>query len=342
MQVTTSPTAAATLEFMRAIVAVLLIAAATAADACTTFCTRGLFGRNYDFEIGYGLVMVNKRGVSKTAQTDHPATWTSRYGSITFDQFGRDNATGGMNEKGLVVELMWLSGTRYPESDARGELGNLEWIQYQLDTASTVAEVIASDAKVRITPANAPLHFLVADANGDSAAIEFLDGKMVVHRKANVLANDPYTESVAAMKRGARDRFARASHGLASATDVDGAFALLDEVAQPHTQWSIVYDIPNRVIRWRTAKNRTIRGARLAAFDFSCATPVLIADVDSDRFAVYSLERNAALVRRSVRGTSFLKNTPDAEIEQSARWPERSTCAATAELRHPGGRHAGF
>ena len=124
---------------MRIIVAVLAIAVATAADACTTFCAGGLFGRNYDFEIGYGHVIVNKRGVSKTSQTDKPASWTSRFGSITFNQFGRDSATGGMNEKGLVVELMWLDGTRYPAADARSEVGTLEWIQYQLDTASNVA-----------------------------------------------------------------------------------------------------------------------------------------------------------------------------------------------------------
>ncbi len=315
-----------------------MLVTAAAADACTTFCARGLFGRNYDFQIGYGMVMANKRGMSKTAQTEQPAAWTSRYGSVTFNQYGRDNATGGMNEKGLVVELMWLDGTRYPDADARGELGTLEWVQYQLDTASTVAEVIASDAKVRIAASGVPLHYLVADATGDVAAIEFLGGRMVVHRGAKVLANDPYEESVAAMKRGARDRFARATQGLSSATTVAGAFALLDEVRLPHTQWSIVYDIRNRAIHWRTTQNRTPRSVKLASFDFSCATPVQVADVDSDRFRDYTPEQNAALVRRSVRGTSFLQGMSDAEIEKSARWPERSTCGAPASS--PAGRAA--
>lgn len=312
---------------MRAMVAVLMLVVATAADACTTFCTRGLFGRSYDFEIGYGTVMANKRGVRKTAQTAKPASWTSRFGSVTFNQYGRDSATGGMNEKGLVVELMWLDGTRYPAADGRGEVGTLEWIQYQLDTASSVAEVIASDKKVRIAADSAPLHYLIADASGDTAAIEFLGGRMVVHRGANVLANDPYENSLAAMKGGARDRFARASGGLSSATSVTGAFALLDQVRQPHTQWHVVYDIRNRAIHWRTAVNRQPRSVKLSAFDFSCATPVQVADVDSDRFRDYTRELNAALVRRSVRGTSFLRDTTDAEIEEAARWPERSACA---------------
>jgi choloylglycine hydrolase len=312
---------------MRALIVILTLVSATAADACTTFCARGLFGRNYDFEIGYGMLVTNKRHVRKTSQTARPAAWTSRYGSVTFDQFGRDNATGGMNEKGLVVELMWLDGTRYPDADARPEVGGLEWIQYQLDTAASVADVLASEPKIRISSRAAPLHFLVADPSGDAAAIEFLNGKMVVHRGATALANDPYERSRATLKSGgADDRFARASKGLANATTVDGAFKLLDKVAQPHTQWSIVYDMRNRVIHWRTAENRERRSVKLAAFDFRCGTPVLVSDVDANAFREYTRAANAELVRRSTRGTSFLRDTPDAEIEASARWPERSTC----------------
>ena len=304
-----------------------MLIAATAADACTTFCTRGLFGRSYDFEIGYGMVMANKRGVRKSSQSANPAAWISKYGSVTFNQFGRDNATGGMNEKGLVVELMWLDGTRYPEDDTRGEVGTLEWIQYQLDTASTVAEVIASDKNVRIARTSAPIHYLIADASGETAAIEFLDGKMAVHRGAKVLANDPYEDSLDLLKNGSKDRFARTTKGLASAATVSGAFALLDGVRQPHTQWQIVYDIRNGAIHWRTAANRTQRSLKLSSFDFSCATPVQVADIDSDRFADYTRAQNESLVRRSTRGTSFLKDSPDAIIEETSRWPERATCA---------------
>src|SRR5688572_1406395 len=111
---------------MRFFVAIVFVLFATAADACTTFCTRGLFGRNYDFEIGDGMVVVNKRGMRKQSNTAVPASWTSRFGSVTFNQYGRDNPTGGMNEQGLVVELMWLDGTRYPRPDARPEVGTLE------------------------------------------------------------------------------------------------------------------------------------------------------------------------------------------------------------------------
>jgi choloylglycine hydrolase len=69
------------------------------AVACTTFCYADggtmVFGRNYDWNIGDGMVVVNKRNVFKHALVEPaPATWTSKYGSITFNQYGREFPTG--------------------------------------------------------------------------------------------------------------------------------------------------------------------------------------------------------------------------------------------------------
>src|SRR5262245_52821757 len=101
--------------------------------ACTTFCLSDgrnvVFGRNYDWDFGDALLMVNKRGVTKVSafgapgsdpagriaergpggraaagsrSGETPARWVSKYGSVTFNQYGREFPTGGMNEKGLV------------------------------------------------------------------------------------------------------------------------------------------------------------------------------------------------------------------------------------------------
>jgi len=316
---------------MRAALLLLTIFVATASDACTTFCTHGLFGRNYDFEIGHGMLVVNKRGTHKFAESG--TEWTSRFGSLTFNQFGRDNPMGGMNEKGLVVELMWMSSTRYPAADARPELGTLEWIQYLLDNSANVDEAIANAGRVRISQRGVPLHYLIADRDGSVATIEFLDGKLVVHRgdtlPVPVLANDQYSHSLMMMRDGADDRFARAAKRVTSATTVTDAFAILDNVAQPHTQWSIVYDLRHLGISWRTAVNREIRSLRFASLDFSCGTPVKVLDVHSAnvQFTDYTRAQNLALVRRSTKETSFTRNTPDAEIEKTASLPDQARCA---------------
>lgn len=84
--------------------------------------------------------------------------------------------------------------------DNRPSLGVLQWIQFQLDNSATIEDVIATDKKIRISLHNPPLHYLIADSNGNAATIEFFDGKLVVHKEKDlpfaVLTNSPYVQSV--------------------------------------------------------------------------------------------------------------------------------------------------
>lgn len=181
------------------------------ATACTTFCLRDdgriLFGKNYDWNVGDGLLVVNQRGMARTADMpgDKPAQWVSRHGSVTFNQYGRDFPSGGMNEAGLVIELMWMEGSRYPAPDKRPAVDVLQWIQYNLDTHATVAEVLAADQKVRVA-GEVPLHYLVADRKGQVATVEFRDGRMVAHSGKDLplaaLTNSFYAESKKALQQG--------------------------------------------------------------------------------------------------------------------------------------------
>jgi penicillin V acylase-like amidase (Ntn superfamily) len=79
----------------------------------------------------------------------------------------------------LVVEILALYEAKFPEPDSRPCIAPVQWIQYQLDNFSTVEKVIASDSQIRIRPEGPQCHFLVCDRMGDSAIIEFIDGKMV-------------------------------------------------------------------------------------------------------------------------------------------------------------------
>jgi len=326
------------------------------AGACTTFClTEGdtvLFGRNYDFEIGDGLLIVNPRGLTKSsARSGSPARWVSRYASVTFNQYGRDFPTGGMNEAGLVVELMWLDDTRYPDDNGRPAVGVLEWIQMQLDTRGRVADLLAHAADVRIA-GGAPLHYLVADASGSAAAVEFLDGRLVVHTGSDlpvpVLTNDTYERSLSWSRRngpapgpGSLQRFARAASMMearrrhAAGNPVEGAFAILDEVAQGRaTRWSIVYDMKGRLVRFRTEVHRPERWVALGRLARGCSEPVLMLDANAplagdvtDRFTRWTPEANLALVAGSHAQVSFLQETPRAEIERLAAHPASAACA---------------
>ena len=338
------------------IAAALLVACQPALDACTTFCLRAgdrvVFGRNYDFEIGDGRLIVNAARLAKKGALEGGPAWTARYGSVTFNQFGRGFPMGGMNEAGVVVELMWLNDARYPEPDARAPVGVLEWIQYQLDTAGSVADIIASDARVRIQ-GQVPLHYLVSDATGAAATIEFLDGRLVARSgdslPAAILANETYDSSLAftAARQGraprglgSHERFARvaaALPGVARAGDgaIARAFDVLADVAQRSTRWSIVYDQTAKVVHWRTDEHGPVRFLRFDSVGFACADAPLSVDAHAriagdarPHLTTLTPEANHALVADSTRKTSFTRRTPDAEIAEQASYGFSGACAA--------------
>ena len=330
-------------------------------DACTTFCIKNrdhlVFGRNYDWGIGVGIVFVNKRDLSKKAlvePTNAPAEWISKYGSITFNQYGRELPMGGINEVGLVVEQMWMSGTQYPDRDERPTLRELAWIQYHLDTSQSVHDVLASDSRIRILGNSVPVHFLVCDKTGQVAAIEFLKGKMVVHTAKDlpvaVLANSTYAESIQYLKRfkdfggsatipkttRSLDRFARTAQGIIQFSGeqsegiTDYAFKILDEVSQGSaTQWSIVYDVKSLALYFKTSKSPRIKNLALKDIDFSPGTPSRTLDINTSksgnvgsRFVDYSTEINKKLIFESWKKIEFLKNTPDEVLNELAEYPE--------------------
>ncbi|MBV9216627.1 MAG: linear amide C-N hydrolase [Acidobacteria bacterium] len=331
---------------------------------CTTFCVRTkdevFVGHNYDYDTGVGLLITNKRGVAKVSTTEddgNPARWISKYGSVTFNQFGRENPNGGMNEKGLVVELMWLSDTEYPKEGKEPTIDLLEWIQYQLDTASTVAAALKNAAALRVDPQlpGIKLHYLVADATGNAAVVEYLGGRLIVRTGPElpkpILTNNTYDSSLAALKAtpldkaksdGSFDRFIRAAHGLDAYDGKDPikySFSVLDNVRSEHftsdddTVWSVVYDQRSGVIHFKTQTNAAERIVDARKLDYSCGTPPRIFDINSKdagdvtaQFTLYSRKANRDLLDAAFNGSSMLKFVPAALRDAAASYPEEFKC----------------
>ena len=243
------------ISMKRFITTLAIICSGYATNACTTFFINKngqmLFGRNYDWITDAGQVCTNLKGLYKTSmktEDGETISWVSKYGSVTFNQYGKEFPTGGMNESGLVVELMWLDETKYPAADKRPAIGVLQWIQYQLDNCSSIEEVIATDKILRIASiGTTPLHYLVADANGNAATIEFLDGKMVAHKgselKQPVLTNSIYKESVRAFETanspGQQASFAYGNNSIDRFKEACSMIRKLDEL--PKTISTIDY-----------------------------------------------------------------------------------------------------
>jgi choloylglycine hydrolase len=207
-------------------------------------------------------------------------------------------AWGGMNEAGLIISTLNLPRkTKMPISDQRPQLNGPFWVQYQLDNCATVAEVIASDSRVRIAP-NEQSHYLVCDKKGNCVVIEFLGGKMVYHTggdlPVNVLTNSVYKESLEAWrtkKNQSEDslrRFALAADELGKKhtfTDsrkmVDYAFQVLSLVSRSDTVWSIVFDNQEFQVYFISQGNQQRRWIDFKKLDFSSKTPVQMFDVFS-------------------------------------------------------------
>jgi choloylglycine hydrolase len=328
-------------------------------NACTTFYINSndeiIFGKNYDWMTGNGMLVINKKNVSKTSFSDSKSIdWVSKYGSVTFNQFGREFPSGGINEKGLVIELLWLEDTEYPQPDFRPALGVLQWVQYQLDNSQSVNDIIESDSTIRVNSISAKVHYLIADAYGNAASIEFLNGKMVYHTgesmPINVLTNDTYEKSLnyyeiletpgEVLSLNSFDRFATAcsmvkeyeSSPLESV--IDYGFSILDKVAnKEYTQWSIVYDIKKKVIYVKTMLNEKIRNVELGRIKFECDTPVQVVGLDEDlegninpNFVFYTTKYNKDLIHTSYDAVEFLMNVPDKYINRIAEYPETMEC----------------
>ena len=235
-------------------VAAALVASslASTAQACSRVVYLGpegqtITGRTMDWvvpDIDTNL-WLTPRGTRQTSNTKNPVTWTVKHGSVAAVIYNGASADG-MNEKGLVANLLYLTEAAYePEtpSDTRPTLAISAWAQYMLDNYATVAEAVAAmrAGKFRVITVAAPsgqaglAHLSISDASGDSAIFEYVGGKLAIHhsRDYQVMTNEPPFEQQLGLTKywgeiggstfipgtnRASDRFVRASYYVKATT----------------------------------------------------------------------------------------------------------------------------
>ena len=94
-------------------------------DACTRVVYNGLDGtvmtaRSMDWkEDPYTNLWIFPRGMFRSGETGNNSVhWTSKYGSVVASAY-EICSTDGMNEKGLVANLLWLAESEYPKWDGQ-------------------------------------------------------------------------------------------------------------------------------------------------------------------------------------------------------------------------------
>ena len=166
-------------------------------EACTRVVYQGkvntvLTARSMDWkEDTRTNLWIFPRGMKRNGEIGkNPLEWTSKYGSVVASAYDICS-TDGMNEKGLVANLLWLAESEYPQWDGKKPgLSIAAWVQYILDNFATVDEAVSYVEKGTFEVVSdmmpdgtrmATLHLSISDADGDNAIFEYIGGELKIH-----------------------------------------------------------------------------------------------------------------------------------------------------------------
>jgi choloylglycine hydrolase len=258
------------------VVLCLAIGCFSESKACTRVVYKGpnntvLTGRTMDFSIEIAANQwIFPRGIKRNGEVGKRSIeWVSKYGSIGVSAWDIAIADG-MNEKGLVANLLWLVESSYPSFNKDGDKEGMAislWAQYVLDNFATVAEAVEELSRESFaivsdfipgTDKFTTVHLSISDATGDNAILEYIQGKLVIHHDPSyiVMTNDPAYEKQLAIAKywenipgktflpgsvTAADRFVRASFFIDAIPQTDntrvavaGVFSVIRNVSVPY------------------------------------------------------------------------------------------------------------
>jgi len=309
---------------------ILAMALNTPSEACTRVLHVSkdgkyvITGRSMDWYLRYPTSFWKfPRGMKRNGLTkENPLTWISKYGSVALVQTadGQSATADGMNEKGLVANLLYLTETKYPKRNPKIKgLASSIYLQYLLDNFATVAEAVNAIKKgdFQIVPVPIPnsehlptMHIALSDADGDSAVVEFLDGKTVIHhsKKYRIMTNSPTYEQQLALDtywqaiggntflpgtRRSADRFVRASYYEKMLPEpknyreaIAGVMSVVRNASSPFgdpdpdkpnistTMWRTVDDQKNLIMFYESTVAPNLIWIDMKKLDFSPGAPV--------------------------------------------------------------------
>ena len=264
-------------------------------EACTRVVYQGkdntvLTARSMDWkEDTRTNLWIFPRGMKRNGEIGkNPLEWTSKYGSVVASAYDICS-TDGMNEKGLVANLLWLAESEYPQWDGKKPgLSIAAWVQYILDNFATVDEAVSYVEKGTFEVVSdmmpdgtrmATLHLSISDADGDNAIFEYIGGELKIHhdKSYQVMTNSPVFDQQLALNdywkniggttflpgtNRAADRFVRASfyiNAIPKVADTRTAVASVFSVIR-NTSVPLGITTPNEPnissTRWRTVSDQ--------------------------------------------------------------------------------------
>ena len=299
-----------------------------------------LVGRNMDWpektDVAFWFL---PRGIKNIGLNgENSLDWQSKYSSLIIASSvqGQSFASDGINEKGLEANLLWLDESNYGKRDeTKPGLSVSKWAQYILDNCATVEEAVNLTKSnqytivdlnvpmyiptVGTTMARASLHLALADKTGDSAIIEYIDGKAVIYHDRNykIMTNSPTFDKQQENLRQYKgfggtkelpgnstpgDRFVRASFYLKNLPQPSNLrealahmFSVTRNAAQPYiktldpkhpytaaTIWSTVGDLTNGYYYFESTTSPFLVWADFSSFDSNTGAPAMKLSLSGD------------------------------------------------------------
>jgi penicillin V acylase-like amidase (Ntn superfamily) len=279
------------------------------------------------------IITVFPRGVKhdggkvgpKTLIPGNPLRWTSKFGSVVTTIYGVGTADG-INERGLAAHMLYFPPAEYETRDtSKPGLQAALWAQYALDTSETVEEALGNLSKIQVVKMeivahgqtqSGTVHMAIEDAGGDSAVLEYVAGKLVVHHghEFQIMTNAPaYDEQLKLLGErnytnptmetdvpgnvNPRARFQRASYYLSVLSKpkteregIAGMFTLIRNVSIPFgapvngstfdTEYRTVSDLSKVRYFFELTSAPNVIWTDLKKLDLNNGAPVLTLDVN--------------------------------------------------------------
>ncbi len=349
---------------IRIFIAVIMLWAVPKSYACSSFqletYNNSFIGKSYDWKFGDGYLVFNPNRLEKQTlnlDSSKPHKWRALYPSFTYNQYGLEFPNGGINNKGLTVEVLWLDESVYAPIDPNTPVFNeLQWIQYILDTQKTVRGAVRTLAEVQIKPIYAKVHYFICDIEKNCATVEYINGVPTVGNYDDtwfqVITNSTYEDSVKHLTKfknfgGTKDvswdsyhsldRFVRINELLRvynGQEPVTYAFDILDSVKRDLeergsvTYWQIVYDVEKLISYVKTFGDKGVSGkVALRSFKSHCdgrQFANLYSESGELEFNPFTKEANEAIVRTSLK--KVMPNAPESLIQAVAGAPFTYEC----------------
>lgn len=344
------------LKAFLAVVALMAFFGIQKADACTRVVYTGdtasassptevlrLVGRSLDWSTPIPTnLYVYPRGMKKKSNDKGKVIeWTSKYGAVY--AVGYDaGITEGMNEKGLTINGLFCRGTVYnsPAQDDAPIMSLSVLVGWLLDSYATTQEVVdaVKNQDFKIVGATfdggqvSTLHWGVTDETGNTAILEFQNGKLNIYEGDNlpVLTNEPPFPDMQAINSywvgvggqnflpgsvKSPDRFARGyffESNVERTNDADTGLAIirsiLNNCSVPYkysrgdknlsqTQWRSFANIRDRLYYFETVTDLGIYYVDLKKCDLRPGASVLFFDTSKSHDAIGDI--TSKLVKRA-------------------------------------------